>query len=95
MKIELITTKQFIEQAECYFRSYMDGLRRNAPDDFFIIFNNKYNMNDIMESIIKNEMSFYDDTEEDQRNRIYGEVSHCKVKQHLRQLWIIYKCVYR
>lgn len=36
MKIELITTKQFIEQAECYFRSYMDGLRRNAPDDFII-----------------------------------------------------------
>ncbi|EDN6593544.1 hypothetical protein ZD22_002588, partial [Salmonella enterica subsp. enterica] len=28
MKIELITTKQFIEQAECYFRNYMDGLRR-------------------------------------------------------------------
>ncbi len=23
MKIELITTKQFIEQAECYFRNYM------------------------------------------------------------------------
>lgn len=59
MKIELITTKQFIEQAECYFRSYMDGLRRNAPDDFYYFLNNKYNMNDIMESIIKkNEMSF-------------------------------------
>ncbi|GAS61500.1 hypothetical protein NGUA38_00038 [Salmonella enterica] len=53
MKIELITTKQFIEQAECYFRSYMDGLRRNAPDDFYYFINNKYNMNDIMESIIK------------------------------------------
>lgn len=53
MKIELITTKQFIEQAECYFRSYMDGLRRNAPDDFYYFLNNKYNMNDIMESIIK------------------------------------------
>ena len=52
MKIELITTKQFIEQAECYFRSYMDGLRRNAPDDFYYFLNNKYNMNDIMESII-------------------------------------------
>lgn len=53
MKIELITTKQFIEQAECYFRSYMDGLWRNAPDDFYYFINNKYNMNDIMESIIK------------------------------------------
>ena len=96
MKIELITTKQFIEQAEYYFRSYMDGLRRNAPDDFYYFLNNKYNMNDIMESIIKKtRYHFYDDTEEDQRNRIYGEVSHCKVKQHLRQPWIIYKCVYR
>ncbi|HFL5242656.1 TPA: hypothetical protein ACG36O_000474 [Escherichia coli] len=85
MKIELITTKQFIEQAECYFRRYMDGLRRNAPDDFYYFLNNKYNMNDIMESIIKKtRYHFYDDTEEDQRNRIYGEVSHCKVKQHLR-----------
>lgn len=53
MKIELITTKQFIEQAECYFRNYMDGLQRNAPDDFYYFINNKYNMNDIMESIIK------------------------------------------
>ncbi len=53
MKIELITTKQFIEQAECYFRNYMDGLWRNAPDDFYYFLNNKYNMNDIMESIIK------------------------------------------
>ena len=31
----------------------MDGLRRNAPDDFYYFLNNKYNMNDIMESIIK------------------------------------------
>ena len=46
MKIELITTKLFIEQAECYFRNYMDGLRRNAPDDFYYFINNKYNMND-------------------------------------------------
>ncbi len=53
MKIELITIKEFIEQAECYFRNYMDGLRRNAPDDFYYFLNNKYNMNDIMESIIK------------------------------------------
>ncbi|EQX11972.1 hypothetical protein G921_00499 [Escherichia coli UMEA 3155-1] len=36
MKIELITTKQFIEQAECYFRNYMDGLRRNAQMIFII-----------------------------------------------------------
>ncbi|MGC9719863.1 hypothetical protein P4I19_17750 [Escherichia coli] len=53
MKIELITTKHFIEQAEYYFRNYMDGLHRNAPDDFYYFNNNKYNMNDIMESIIK------------------------------------------
>lgn len=53
MKIELITTKQFIEQAECYFRNYMDGLRRYAPENFYYFLNNKYNMNDIMESIIK------------------------------------------
>ncbi len=53
-------------------------------------------MNDIMESIIrKRDIIFYDDTEENQRNRIYGEVSHSKVKQHLRRLWIVYKCVYR
>ncbi|KDW73444.1 hypothetical protein AB42_1985 [Escherichia coli 1-392-07_S1_C2] len=31
----------------------MDGLHRNAPDDFYYFINNKYNMNDIMESIIK------------------------------------------
>lgn len=37
MKIELITTKQFIEQAEYYFRSYMDGLRRNAQMIFIIL----------------------------------------------------------
>ena len=48
MKIELITIKEFIEQAECYFRNYMDGLRRNAPDDFYYFLNNKYNMNDII-----------------------------------------------
>ena len=80
MKIELITIKEFIEQAECYFRNYMDGLRRNAPDDFYYFLNNKYNMNDIMESIIKKtRYHFYDDTEEGKRNRIYGEVNHCKV----------------
>ncbi len=96
MKIELITTKQFIDQAECYFRNYMNGLRRNAPEDFYYFLNNKYNMNDIMESIIKKtRCHFYDDTEEGKRNRIYGEVSHSKVKQHLRRLWIAYKCVYR
>lgn len=31
MKIELITIKEFIEQAECYFRNYMDGLRVMLP----------------------------------------------------------------
>ncbi|WP_137486736.1 hypothetical protein, partial [Escherichia coli] len=66
----------------------------NAPDDFYYFLNNKYNMNDIMESIIKKtRCHFYDDTEEDQRNRIYGKVSPCKVKQNLRQLWIKLKLV--
>lgn len=26
--------------------------------------------------------------------RITGSVNYVKVKQHLRQLWIVYKCVY-
>ena len=80
MKIELITTKQFIEQAECYFRSYMDGLRRNAPDDFYYFLNNKYNMNDIMESIIrKRDIIFMMTHEETKGIGFYGEVSHSKV----------------
>ncbi|GCX15752.1 hypothetical protein HmCmsJML075_00100 [Escherichia coli] len=29
MNIELITTKQIIEKAERYCRSYMDGMRRD------------------------------------------------------------------
>ncbi|SUH16589.1 Uncharacterised protein [Salmonella enterica subsp. enterica] len=47
MKIELITEKQFIEQAECYYKDYMKRLLRNTPEDFYYFLNNKYNMNDI------------------------------------------------
>lgn len=96
MKIELITTKQFIEQAECYFNNYMLGLLRNASEDFYYALNNKHNMNDIMGNVIKKtRYHFYDETDEGRMNRVSGEVSYSKVKQHLRQLWIVYKCVYR
>ncbi|WP_333009800.1 hypothetical protein [Kluyvera sichuanensis] len=96
MEIELITTKQFIEQAECYFNNYMLGLLMNAPDGFYYALNNKNNMNDIMENVIKIiRYRFYDETDEGRMNRVSGEVSYSKVKQHLRRLWIIYKCVYR
>ncbi|EPG5005464.1 hypothetical protein NAK66_005504 [Klebsiella oxytoca] len=96
MKIELITEKQFIEQAECYYKDYMKRLLRNAPEDFYYFLNNKYNMNDIMESIIKKtRYHFFDDTDECRMNRVSGEVSYSKVKQHLRRLWVAYKFVYR
>jgi len=96
MKIELITTKQFIEQAEYYFNNYMHALLRNAPEDFYYFLNNKYNMNDIMESIIKKtRYHFYDETDKGKMNRVSGEVSYSKVKQHLRRLWSVYKYVYR
>ena len=92
MKIEFNTTEQFISEAADSYNRYMNKRLRNQPVHFYHLLKN----NDIMESIIKKtRYHFYDDSEEGKRNRIYGEVSHSKVKQHLRQLWIIYKCVYR
>lgn len=61
-KIYRIIDKVFIEQAECYFRTIW-MISWNAPDDF-IIFNNKYNMNDIMEWSLKNDIISRDYHEE-------------------------------
>ncbi len=29
------------------------------------------------------------------KGTVSGSVNYAKVKQHLRQLWIVFKCVYR
>lgn len=50
----------------------------------------------MIENIIKKtKNSFYGAEGEQKAERISGGVNYAKVKQHLRQLWIIYKCVYR
>nr|WP_224256881.1 hypothetical protein [Klebsiella oxytoca] len=53
-------------------------------------------MNEVIENIIdKTKNSFYGIEGEQKAERISGSVNYVKVKQHLRRLWIIYKCVYR
>ncbi|EPK6332396.1 MULTISPECIES: hypothetical protein [Klebsiella pneumoniae complex] len=53
-------------------------------------------MNKVIENIIeKTKVFFYGAEGEQKAGRISGSVNYVKVKQHLRRLWIIYKCVYR
>ncbi|EOX8447182.1 hypothetical protein [Salmonella enterica] len=96
MKIELNTTEQFISEAERLYNHYMDKRLRNQPVHFYHLLKNKEDMNELIENIIKKTKSrFYGTEGEQEVERISGNVNYAKVKQHLRQLWIIYKCVYR
>ncbi|ECE6307668.1 hypothetical protein DRA31_06465 [Salmonella enterica subsp. enterica] len=96
MKIELNTTEQFISEAECLYNHYMNKRLRNQPVHFYHLLKNKEDMNEVIEDIIgKTKNSFYASEDEQKAERISGSVNYVKVKQHLRQLWIVYKCVYR
>ncbi|EKJ58536.1 hypothetical protein [Escherichia coli] len=53
-------------------------------------------MNEVIENIIQiTKVRFYGAEGEQKAERISGSVNYARVKQHLRQLWIVYKCVYR
>ncbi|GAA6589323.1 hypothetical protein nublan012_00010 [Klebsiella pneumoniae] len=53
-------------------------------------------MNEVIENIIdKTKSRFYGAEGEQKKERISGSVNYAKVKQHLRQFWIVFKCVYR
>ncbi|EJH7013977.1 hypothetical protein NFT50_003181 [Salmonella enterica] len=96
MKIELDTTEQFISEAECLYNHYMNKRLRNQSVHFYHLLKNKEDMNEVIENIIeKTKNSFYEIGGEQKVERISGSVNYVKVKQHLRRLWIIYKCVYR
>lgn len=96
MKTELNTTEQFISEAECLYNHYMDKRLRNQPVHFYHLLKNKEDMNELIENIIgKTKNSFYASEDKQKAERISGSVNYVKVKQHLRQLWIVYKCVYR
>ncbi|ECE3715402.1 hypothetical protein IB325_004485 [Salmonella enterica subsp. enterica serovar Ank] len=96
MKTELNTTKQFISEAEQYYNHYMNKRLRNQPVHFYHLLKNKEDMNEVIENIIeKTKVCFYGAEGEQKAGRISGSVNYVKVKQHLRRLWIIYKCVYR
>ncbi|HAU3144460.1 TPA: hypothetical protein JDD71_000891 [Salmonella enterica subsp. salamae] len=96
MKIELNTTEQFISEAEDWYNLYMNKRLRNQSVHFYHLLKNKEDMNEVIENIIdKTKNSFYGTEGEQKAERISGSVNYVKVKQHLRQLWIVYKCVYR
>lgn len=96
MKIELNTTDQFIKEAEYCYNRYMNKRLRNQPVHFYHLLKNKEDMNELIENIIdKTKIRFYGTEDGHKAERISGSVNYAKVKQHLRQLWIIYKCVYR
>lgn len=96
MKTELNTTEQFISEAECLYNHYMDKRLRNQPVHFYHLLKNKEDMNELIENIIgKTKSRFYGTEGEQEVERISGSVDYVKVKQHLRRLWIVYKCVYR
>ncbi|WP_316435766.1 hypothetical protein [Klebsiella pasteurii] len=96
MKIELNTTEQFIKEVEYCYNRYMNKRLRNQSVHFYHLLKNKENMNEVIENIIeKTKESFYGTEGEQKAKRISGSVNYVKVKQHLRQLWIVYKCVYR
>ncbi|EAB9742142.1 hypothetical protein OD218_004578 [Salmonella enterica] len=96
MKTELNTTEQFISEAECLYNHYMNKRLRNQSVYFYHLLKNKKDMNEVIENIIeKTKVYFYGTEGEQKAERISGSVNYVKVKQHLRQLWIVYKCVYR
>ncbi|EEC0303674.1 hypothetical protein KV686_003620 [Salmonella enterica] len=96
MKIELNTTEQFISEAECCYNCYMNKRLRNQPVHFYHLLKNKEDMNEVIENIIeKTKIHSYGTEGEQEAERISGSINYVKVKQHLRQLWIVYKCVYR
>lgn len=96
MKIELNTTEQFIKEAEYCYNRYMNKRLRNQSAHFYYLLKNKEDMNEVIENIIeKTKNDFYGAGGEQKVERISGNVNYVKVKQHLRRLWIVYKCVYR
>ncbi|HAV0411204.1 TPA: hypothetical protein JFW75_000947 [Salmonella enterica] len=96
MKIKLNMTEQFISEAVDSYNRYMNKRLRNQPVHFYHLLKNKKDMNEVIERIIeKTKNSFYGTEGEQKAERISGNVNYVKVKQHLRQLWIVYKCVYR
>ncbi|EBX1354007.1 hypothetical protein DQ806_13135 [Salmonella enterica subsp. enterica serovar Okatie] len=96
MKIELNTTEKFIKEAEHCYNRYMNKRLRNQPVHFYHLLKNKEDMKEVIENIIeKTKVCFYGAEGEQKAERISGSVNYVKVKQHLRRLWIIYKCVYR
>lgn len=96
MKIELNTTEQFISEAADSYNRYMNKRLRNQPVHFYHLLKNKKDMNEVIERIIeKTKNSFYGTEGEQKAERIFVSVNYVKVKQHLRRLWIVYKCVYR
>ncbi|EHA8896513.1 hypothetical protein JHW15_002830 [Salmonella enterica subsp. enterica] len=96
MKTELNTTEQFISEAECLYNHYMNKRLQNQSVDFYHLLKNKEDMNEVIENIIgKTKIRFYGAEGELKAEWISGSVNYVKVKQHLRRLWIIYKCVYR
>lgn len=96
MKIEFNMTEQFISEAAGSYNRYMNKRLRNQPVHFYHLLKNKEDMNEVIENIIKEtKSSFYGAEGEQKVERISGSFNYVKVKQHLRQLWIVYKCVYR
>ncbi|OKB31286.1 hypothetical protein A9F10_25025 [Klebsiella pneumoniae] len=96
MKIELNTTEQFIKEAEYSYNHYMNKRLRNQPVHFYHLLKNKMDMNEVIEKYYReNKGPFFMGLKGEQKaERITGSVNYVKVKQHLRQLWIVYKCVY-
>lgn len=96
MKIEFNTTELFISEAADSYNRYMNKRLRNQPVHFYHLLKNKGDMNEVIENIIdKTKSRFYGAEGEQKKERISGSVNYAKVKQHLRQLWIVFKCVYR
>ena len=96
MKIELNTTEQFISEAECLYNHYMNKRLRNQSVHSYHFLKNNEDMNEMIENIIEKTKVFFYGAEGDQNaERSSGSVNYVKVKQHLRRLCIIYKCIYR
>lgn len=96
MKIELNTIEQFISEATDSYNRYMNKRLRNQSVHFYHLLKNKEDMNEVIENIIeKTKKSFYGTEGEQKKERIFGSVNYAKVKQYLRELWIVYKSVYR
>lgn len=96
MKIELNTTEQFIKEAEYCYNRYMNKRLQNQSVHSYHFLKDKEDMNKVIENIIeKTKVCFYGAEGEQKAGRVSGSVNYVKVKQHLRRLLIIYKCVYR